>query len=166
MIGAVDVCYGATDAVAACVLFHAFTDDAPAEVLLSTIPSVEPYEPGAFYRRELPCLLAVLALAKMPLDAVVIDGYVWLSADRRPGLGAHLFDSLGGETPVVGVAKTGFAGADLAVPVLHGGSAKPLFVTAAGVESELAAAWVREMHGVYRIPTLLKRVDRACRDGR
>lgn len=166
MIGAVDVCYSATGAVAACVLFHSVADSAEADVLLSTVPSVEPYEPGAFYRRELPCLLAVLALSKMPMDAVIIDGYVWLSADRRPGLGARLFDSLGGRTPVIGVAKTGFAGADLAVPVLHGGSAKPLFVTAVGVESELAAAWIREMHGEFRIPTLLKRVDRACRDGR
>src|SRR4051812_46953481 len=94
MIAAVDVCYGSTDAVAACILFHAFTDEAPVDVLLSTIERVEPYEPGAFYRRELPCLLAVLALVKVPLAAVVIDGYVWLSRDRNPGLGARLHDAL------------------------------------------------------------------------
>ena len=166
MIAALDVCYGVTDAVAACVLFQAFTDEAPADVLFATITGVEPYEPGAFYRRELPCLLAVLALVKTPLEAVIIDGYVWLSGDGRPGLGAHLFEALGRTTPVIGVAKTGFAGADLAVPVLHGGSAKPLFVTAIGVESDRAADWIRGMHGEHRLPTLLKRVDRACRDGR
>lgn len=165
MIAAVDVCYGSTDAVAACILFHAFTDEAPVDVVRSTIEHVEAYEPGAFYRRELPCILAVLALVKAPLEAVVIDGYVWLSRDRRPGLGARLHDSLGGAIPVIGVAKTGFAGADFAVPVLRGGSAKPLFVTAVGVSSGVAAEWVRGMHGEYRVPTLLKRVDQICRRG-
>src|SRR4051812_8227741 len=102
MIAAVDVCYGVAGAVAACILFHAFTDEAPVDVLLSTIERVEPYEPGAFYRRELPCLLAVLELVKTPLEAVVIDGYVWLSRDLRPGLGARLHEALGGTTPVIG----------------------------------------------------------------
>jgi deoxyribonuclease V len=166
MIAAVDVCYGVTDAVAACILFRSFADEAPVEVLLSSVGEVEPYEPGAFYRRELPCLLAVLGLVKTPLTAVVIDGYVWLSHDRRPGLGAHLHESLGGAIPVIGVAKTGFAGADFAVPVLRGESAKPLFVTAIGMDSGIAADWIREMHGEYRVPALLRQVDQACRGRR
>lgn len=165
MIAALDVCYGSTGAVAACILFHAFTDETPAEVLLSTIERVEEYEPGAFYRRELPCLLAVLSLVKAPLEAVVIDGYVWLSRDRRPGLGARLHDALGGAIPVIGVAKTGFAGSDFAVPVLRGASSKPLFVTAVGADPGLVAEWIRGMHGEYRVPTLLKRVDQVCRRG-
>ena len=28
-----------------------------------------------------------------------------------------------------------------------------------------AARAIQRMHGLYRIPTLLKRVDRLCRDG-
>ncbi len=95
---------------------------------------------------------------------VVIDGYVWLSEDRRPGLGARLFEALGGSVVVVGVAKTGFAGSAFAEPVLRGDSAKPLYVTAAGVEASVAAGWIRGMHGEYRVPTLLRRVDRLCRD--
>ena len=165
MIAALDVCYGETGAVAACVLFHSFTDEAPADVLVATIDSVEPYEPGAFYRRELPCLLAVLALAKAPLSAVVIDGFVWLSRDQRPGLGARLHEALAAAVPIIGVAKTGFDGSDFAVRVLRGNSAKPLFVTAAGVDPAVAAEWIRGMHGEYRVPTLLKRVDQCCRRG-
>ena len=122
-----------------------------------------PYAPGAFYERELPCLLAVLGKVGGSLDVVVIDGYVWLSGDGRPGLGAHLHKELGGETAVVGVAKSSFDGAAFAEAVLRGKSARPLFVTAAGIPAPTAADWIRAMHGPHRIPTLLKRVDRLCR---
>jgi deoxyribonuclease V len=47
--------------------------------------------------------------------------------------------------------------------VLRGGSARPLYVTAAGLSADEAARRVRDMHGPYRIPTLLKRVDQLCR---
>ena len=119
---------------------------------------------GAFYKRELPCILAVLQAAATPVEVVVIDGYVWLSEDRKPGLGARLFEALGGATVVVGVAKTGFAGSAFAETVLRGDSEKPLYVTAAGVDATVAAGWIRGMHGEYRLPTLLRKVDRLCRD--
>jgi deoxyribonuclease V len=49
--------------------------------------------------------------------------------------------------------------------VVRGTEAKrPLYVTAAGVGVDQAAAWVRSMHGPHRLPTLLKRVDRLCRE--
>jgi deoxyribonuclease V len=75
-----------------------------------------------------------------------------------------LHEALGGAVPVVGVAKTRFASA-AAVDVVRGDSQKPLFVTAAGVDVEWAAEQVKRMHGPYRIPTLLKRVDQLCRQG-
>lgn len=168
MIAAIDVAYGPRGGVAACVLFHEFADAAPSSTHLATLSDIADYEPGAFYKRELPCLLAVLAIlpaTATPLEAVVIDGYVWLSADRRPGLGARLFESLGGATTVVGVAKTGFAGSAFAEAVVRGSSAKPLYVTAAGVDLAVAAGWIRGMHGAHRLPTLLQRADRLCRDG-
>lgn len=164
MIAAVDVAYGPRGGVAAAVLFHTFGDAAPAGAHVATVADIAPYEPGAFYKRELPCVLAVLRAAG-PVEAVVIDGYVWLSADGRPGLGAHLFEALGGGTVVVGVAKTTFTGSAFAEPVLRGTSAKPLYVTAAGVAPAVAAGWIRGMAGAHRLPTLLQRADRLCRDG-
>ncbi|WP_437674012.1 endonuclease V [Sorangium sp. So ce131] len=164
MIAALDVSYGSRGAAAACVLFRDFADPAEETSLIETITEVAPYEPGAFYRRELPCLLAVLRRVTEPLAVLVVDGYVWLSHDQKPGLGAHLFEALAREVTVVGVSKTSFAGSDFAIPVLRGGSQRPLFVTAAGVEPEIAAGWVARMHGAHRIPTLLKRVDRLCRE--
>lgn len=164
MIAAVDVAYGPRGAAAACVLFHTFADARPASVHVAQIADVEPYEPGAFYKRELPCILAVLRACGATPGVIVIDGYVWLSADRRPGLGAHLHEALGGNTVVVGVAKTGFMGSAFAIEVMRGGSGRPLYVTAAGVDPAEAAGWIRTMHGEHRLPTLLKQVDRLCRD--
>lgn len=171
MIAALDVCYRADTALpvppaaaAAVVLFRRWSDAAEAASQVVPVAEVAPYEPGAFYRRELPCLLAALAAASTPLTAVVVDGYVWLSADGRPGLGARLFEALGQATPVIGVAKTSFAGSTFAEPVLRGTSARPLYVTAAGVDMQTAAQWVRDMAGPHRVPTLLQRADRLCRD--
>ena len=165
MLACVDVDYRGDEAVAACVLFNAWSDEGPAARMVEKIGAVEPYIPGQFYRRELPCLLAVLGKLSEAPQLVVIDGYVWLGGEERPGLGAHLYEALDRRLPVVGVAKTRFRGACLAVPVVRGeGSTRPLFVSAAGLDPATAAAHVRAMHGDYRIPTLLRLVDRLCRE--
>jgi deoxyribonuclease V len=166
MIAAVDVDYRVDGgAVAACVLFDDWAAGAAAAERTEAIAQVEPYRPGQFYKRELPCLLAVLRHAAGPLAAVVVDGYVWLG-DDHPGLGAHLHEALGRTTPVVGVAKTLFRSARRAArPVLRGGGARALWVTSVGIDLDEAAERVRRMHGTYRLPTLLKRVDHLCRHG-
>jgi deoxyribonuclease V len=161
MIACVDVDYRDDSAQAACVLLRDWTDADSACVYVERIAGVAPYQPGQFYRRELPCLLAVLAKVKEPLDAVIVDGYVWLR-HGTPGLGAHLYEALGGTVPIVGVAKTRFASA-AAEAVVRGTSRRPLFVTAAGMPLADAAAGVRHMHGPFRIPTLLRKVDQLAR---
>ncbi len=90
-----------------------------------------------------------------------MDGYAWLGPDR-PGLGARLFEALGSNIPVIGVAKTYFQGSRAAA-VRRPGSERPLFVTAVGVDLATAAGQVESMHGPYRIPTLLRRVDQLAR---
>jgi deoxyribonuclease V len=163
MLACVDVDYRPDSTVAACVLFRAWEDATEAAHLVERGPPAAPYEPGQFYRRELPHLLQVLAAVSEPLEAVVIDGYVWL-AEERPGLGAHLYEALGRRVPVIGVAKTAFHSSHVAVPVLRGQSRRPLFVTAAGMDASAATDCLRRMHGPSRIPTLLGRVDRLCRE--
>ncbi len=166
MIACVDVDYREEGAVAACMLFRAWEDEAPAESSTVRIDTVSPYRPGLFYKRELPCLLSVLrpVLDRGPLEAVVVDGYVWLRDEQAPGLGAHLHEALGRTVPVIGVAKTRFASALRAVEVVRGDSQKPLYVTAVGVEVAEAARRVQGMHGPHRVPTLLRRVDQLCRE--
>jgi deoxyribonuclease V len=121
------------------------------------------YEPGSFYKRELPLLLTVLKKVERLPAMIIIDGYVWLDANHRPGLGAILHEALGKRVPVVGVAKTVFGDAlSWCIPVVRGVSRRPLFVTAAGINAEEAAKGVHTMHGLHRIPTLLKLVDSAA----
>jgi deoxyribonuclease V len=163
MFACVDVDYRAAGAVAACVLFRRWADADGSAELVEPIAEAQPYEPGQFYRRELPCLLSVLGKTNEPLKTIVVDGYVWLRDENSPGLGAHLYEALGRAVPVIGVAKTRFQSAGAAREVLRGDSQKPLYVSAAGIDPDKAARHIREMHGRFRVPTLLKRVDQLCR---
>lgn len=165
-IALVDVHYDASAAHAACVLAPSWEAESTLETHLLHIGHVEPYEPGSFYRRELPCLLSVLGLLAVRPDVVVIDGYVWLPSPERAGLGARLYEALGKSTAVVGIAKTAFAGVErcaAVAQVFRGRSVRPLYVTAAGMGLELAAQCVRRMAGRHRIPELAKKVDRLSR---
>jgi deoxyribonuclease V len=162
MIACVDVDYRDAGAVAACVCFEHWDDGTPVLESAIEIADVEPYESGQFYRRELPCILAVLqSLPTLP-QIVIIDGYVWLGEQRR-GLGAHLYEALDERASIIGVAKTRFVGAEPLALVTRGGSRTPLYVTAAGMDVAEAASHIRAMHGSHRIPTMLKRADQLSR---
>jgi deoxyribonuclease V len=164
LFACLDAAYTETAASAACVLFPAWDAVAPLRVLTTRQGAAPAYEPGAFYKRELPLLLAVLDQLERPPGTIIVDGYVWLDAAGRPGLGAMLHRALGERIPVVGVAKTAFAGADAGIPVVRGGSGRPLYVSAVGIDAKEAAKGVQGMQGPHRIPALLQLVDRAARD--
>ena len=160
MIAVTDVHYRSQTANAALVIARDWADAWAATERAVTIPVPDEYEPGAFYRRELPAVLAVLE-GSAPLDVVIVDGYVWLGAEH-PGLGAYLWRALGQATPVVGIAKNRFGEAP-AVEVVRGESSRPLYVTAAGMDDQEAAARVASMHGRHRVPTLVLRADHLAR---
>lgn len=163
MIACLDVHYHDPGATAAGVWFSDWPDSTSSAEVVLPIAQVEPYQPGQFFRRELPCLLAVLR-GGPPADIVIVDGYVWLEDEGHPGLGAHLFQALREKIPVIGVAKTKFAGAKPVQEIRRGESLNPLYITAAGIELSEAARHIARMHGPHRIPTLLRRVDQLCRD--
>jgi deoxyribonuclease V len=118
------------------------------------------YQPGEFYRRELPPLQAVIPRSGR-LALIVVDGYVDLDAAGRPGLGAHVHAEYG--VPVIGVAKTSFRTATHAAHVIRGRSGRPLYVTAAGIPMADAAHLVGEMAGSSRVPDGLRLADRLAR---
>lgn len=166
MLICLDVDYRGNEAVVGSVLFQKWQDAEPFREQVERLSEIAPYEPGQFYKREMPCLLKALDRVEEPLEAIVIDGYVWLNEHQSPGLGGHLYQALQGAIPVIGIAKTSFAPARaVAEEVCRGESRKPLFVTAVGIDPKTAAIRAREMHGEHRIPTLLKRVDQLCRNG-
>lgn len=158
-----DVAYDQSQAQAACVLFDCWTAEKPKSVVTASVPSPQNYEPGAFYKRELPVLLAVLRKVAEPVGVVIVDGYVWLDGNGKPGLGARLHEALGGKIPVIGVAKTQFLGDHWSTEVKRGTSQRPLYVTSAGMHVDQAASVIRLMHGKHRIPTLLRLVDQVAR---
>jgi len=165
-IAVLDVHYESTGARAACVLAESWQSKSPSRTYVQDLGTAKPYEAGNFFRRELPSLLSVLRLLSSLPDAIVVDGYVWLSSVRRPGLGAHLYEALGKATPVVGIAKSAFAGAHVSsavARVFRGTSRIPLFVTAAGMDLRLAEQCIREMAGKHRIPEMMKIADQLSR---
>ena len=80
MIACVDVDYRQDQALAAAVLFHGWTDATGCAELTQGVAAVQPYQPGQFFQRELPCLLAVLGRVARTLEVVVIrrDGTEFL----------------------------------------------------------------------------------------
>jgi len=166
IIACLDVDYRATGARAACVVIDGWNAVDPIAKYTRDISDVQPYEPGNFYRRELPCLLSLLEIVQEKPDVVVIDGYVWLASQNRAGLGAHLHAAIGHCIPIVGVAKSLFLGADsstVVVAVERGASRSPLYVTSVGVDPKVAAIWVQSMAGQGRIPKVLRAVDQLAR---
>lgn len=162
MIACIDTYYRHNSSRTALLKFERWSDEfAISERTYDRLVVEATYTPGFFFQRELPCLVDALD-SHQDIDILVVDGYVELNGGR-PGLGKKLFERLNETIPVVGVAKNKFYGASNAIEVLRAGSSRPLFVSSAGVSVEDAAHCIQNMHGCYRIPTLLKRVDKLSR---
>lgn len=163
MILAIDVDYHEDNtAKVAGVLFENWEDKEAKQVYISHIEYVNAYISGEFYKRELPCILDILEEVTQELDYIVVDSYVYLNEKR--GLGAYLYDALNKKIKIVGVAKSAFRDISSNTHLYRGESKKPLYITSAGVDVEIAKKFVSTMHGKYRFPTLLKEVDRLCRE--
>jgi deoxyinosine 3'endonuclease (endonuclease V) len=165
MILAFDTYYHDPAAHTVCIAFHDWTQTEPTAIYRETISGIAAYEPGAFYKRELPCILSLLRQIDLnPVTTILIDGFVYLDDNRSPGLGAHLYAALDVRIPVIGVAKTNFATLHtLKQPVVRGSSERPLYITAIGTDLDLAAQQIARMDGTFRIPTLLKLLDQQTR---
>lgn len=160
---AVDAAYAEAAAAAAGVYFEDWTSEVGLRTFSVRIDSQPAsYESGEFYKRELPLLMALLDQAPIPISTIVVDGYVWLSRDGRPGLGARLYEALARRVPVIGVAKTKFRDDTWSQPILRGASAAPLYVTGAGIDRTDGARRIQRMRG-DRIPVLLKHADGLAR---
>ena len=159
-----DVQYTDRKACVAAVIFEHWQDEQASDIITHIVEEVNDYVSGSFYKRELPCLLEILPKIPYELECLIIDGNVYLQLEK-PGLGAYLYEAIEAQIPVIGVAKNKFKSLDFFQEVFRGNSIKPLIVTSAGIDTELAARYIQKMHGPFRVPTLLKHVDRAARDG-
>jgi len=119
------------------------------------VPFEAEYRPGEFFIRDVPAIRAVVA-STAPLDLLVVDGYVQVDPDGRPGLGGRLHALLG--IPVIGIAEEPYPSATHAMGVRRGTyPERPVFVTAAGLPLRDAAEAVLKMSGGFRAPEALRR---------
>jgi len=165
MIYAFDTYYFDQHARTVCLAFEDWAAEQESAVYTTELEVPSEYESGAFYKRELPCILDAISKIKMAPDAlIIVDGFVSLDDEGKKGLGSYLFDSLEGKYPVIGIAKNGYAAFDSKRrEVYRGASKKPLYLTAISANVDQITEEVKAMHGEYRIPTLLKRLDQLTR---
>lgn len=121
--------------------------------------NIAPYQSGQFYRRELPCIMALLdKIDKIDLSTIstiVIDGYVHL-ADGKIGLGGYLYHALDKTIPIIGVAKKEFSGnKPYLIEIICDQSKHPLYISAIGIPFENVVANINSVAGKYRMPDLL-----------
>jgi deoxyribonuclease V len=163
MILAIDVQYYDDYARAAGVLFEHWDDAKPVKEIIRLLHPSQygEYVPGHFYKRELPCIMAIVEALDEKVTAIIVDGYVDL--DEKPGLGRHLYHKVGVEIPIIiGVAKSRFKKA-VCLEVQRE-SGKPLYVTSTNdYITSILDDRIKSMHGKFRNPTLLKRVDHLAR---
>ncbi|MES2109404.1 MAG: endonuclease V [Bacteroidota bacterium] len=162
MILAFDTYYFNNKAKTVCLQFNDWADKDDYQIYSETLACIEEYIPGEFYKRELPCILSLFAkIDTENLEAIIVDGYVFLDDDGKPGLGAHLYNAIDGKCPVIGVAKSNFATLDRQKrQVCRGNSKNPLFLTSIGIDTDIAALHIKNMNGQFRIPYLLKELDK------
>jgi exodeoxyribonuclease-5/deoxyribonuclease V len=161
MIVAVDTYYDKDKAKTVAVTFSGWKDDHFFDVFTEVINITAPYQPGEFYKRELPCIMSILYKIDLSdVEVIIIDGYVTLDDFAKPGLGAYLYASLNERIAVIGVAKTNyFSGNKMKREIYRGRSQRPLYITSAGMSVDTASELVASMHGPHRIPSLLKALD-------
>jgi len=166
MILAFDSYYYDNKAKTVCLEFTEWNESKIYKIYTEIIDNVEEYIPGEFYKRELPCIISLLNQIDLKkVEAIIVDGFVYLDDEKKFGLGGYLYEKLNKEIPIIGVAKTNFATIEKhKKPLFRGESKKPLFITAIGIELEEAVQKIERMDGEYRIPTLLKELDRLTKE--
>lgn len=165
MVVALDVNYRGSTAKSVAVLFD-WSNATASKFFFCNLKKVEDYIPGQFYKRELPCLLEVLKHADLNnVNAIIVDGYVYIDDKNTYGLGGHLWKALYEKIPIIGVAKTKFYNnKNNVVEVYRGSSKNPIFVSSIGIDILLAANHIKNMAGAYRIPAVLKQLDNATKE--
>ncbi|RZJ99445.1 MAG: endonuclease V, partial [Flavobacterium sp.] len=166
MILAFDTYYFKNKAKTICVEFCNWTDPTINRIYSETLENIEVYVSGEFYKRELPCILSLLQKIDLTkVEAMIVDGYVYLDDEKKYGLGGYLYEKLSRKIPIIGVAKTNFAAIEIdKKSLLRGQSVKPLFITAIGIDVDEAVQKIKLMDGGFRMPTLLKEMDRLTKE--
>ena len=184
---AIDTYYYKDRAKTVGVIFENWEDSEPLKIVSTWSSSFGPYIPGEFFKRELPCIMDLIQKEVPDIkdyDCIILDGLARLPGSSSEGLGLHLESELEKAFPgfridqdpmviggpaIMGVAKTKFKGVEEdngTCKVLRGEAKNPLYTNTTWIKmsSSDAADCLRKMHGQYRIPTLLKILDRETKN--
>ncbi|OIV43327.1 endonuclease V [Flavobacterium johnsoniae] len=166
MILAFDTYYFDNKAKTVCLEFEKWNENKNFKIHTEIIENIEEYIPGEFYKRELPCIISLLNLIDLKnIEAIIVDGFVYLDDDKKYGLGGYLYEKLNKQISIIGVAKTNFSSIEKnKKALLRGDSIKPLFITSIGIDLEEAFQKVASMAGEFRMPALLKELDRLTKE--
>lgn len=166
MILAFDTYYYENKAKTICLGFKDWNIEENYQIYSEIISEVEEYVSGEFYKRELPCILSLLSTIDLKeVDLIIINGFVFLNDENKFGLGAYLYKALNEKIPIIEVAKRDFALIEKSrKKIFRGISKNPLFITSIGIDLNLASKKIEEMNGEYRIPSLLKELDKLTKE--
>ena len=163
MIIAIDVHYKDNFANCVAVLFN-WEDELPQKVIVEKLEGISEYVPGEFYKRELPCILALIKKIELKeIEALIVDGHVYTNNETY-GLGGHTWEALEKKIPIIGVAKRPFhSNGDTVKEVYRGDSKNPLYVSSIGLELKKAVDYIKNMQGEFRMPTVLTELDKVTK---
>ena len=163
---AIDVKYNEENntAKAVGVLFN-WQDNHAKEIICKELTSIQKYVSGQFYKRELPCIMAIVnQISTIKISTIIIDGHVFVDNTKKYGLGGYVWEKTERKIPVIGVAKRSFyANSNTVKEIYRGRSKKPLYISSIGIDVDIAAHKIKNMKGTFRIPTILKQVDTITR---
>lgn len=152
--------------------FENFTDKVETNSYTQDCKIYSEYIPGEFYKRELPSIMLLIqnnigiSKLKDEYDTSIVDGLYMLGKDH-PGLGARLKQELLNnydvDIEVIGIAKTYYKDCEQVAGIVYRGkdAIKPLYVN--GSLQKNYVDIVKNMAGDYRLPYLVKQVDKLSR---
>lgn len=159
--------YSDVDCYTVGIIFNEWQDYDVENIIDCHTKNFEKYIPGQFYKRELPGILQLLKQIDLTeFDTIIVDGYVWLNDNNNnthEGLGKKLYDKICLNYPninVIGIAKSLFGNKSKYTTVFRGHSKNPLYITSSDNSDNAYADYVKKMKGKYRIPKLLKLLDK------
>lgn len=166
MILAFDTYYFENKAKTVCLGFKDWGYEENYQIYSETISEIEEYVSGEFYKRELPCIISLISKIDLKeVSSIIIDGFVFLNDENKFGLGAYLYKALHEKIPIIGVAKRDFMPIEKNRNKIYRGKSKnALFITAVGIDLNIASKKIEEMNGEYRIPNLLKELDKLTKE--
>jgi deoxyribonuclease V len=96
---------------------------------------------------------------------IIVDGYTQISDTGTLGLGGILYEAINKSVPVIGIAKTPFfENVSVVKELTRGESKKPLYISCVGCPIDKSTERIKNMKGKFRIPDILKTLDKITKE--